>query len=312
MDRDIFQGSYGVVRRVTICGASFIPEWIEFVGKTMKVKTSLENWKERSIEALACPVDHSRVIKIQYLNMKTYESYSMWWNGGLLKNMREYDHSIAEVHKSEILHKPRLDYEARKNLVVYRKHHAYLAWALMCIVDVVHNHDVLHNDLNPNNVMLHFPQDRDGAIFIGVCDWEMATWTNEEAPSNYGRDSLEELVKHKEKYNYVGPELFHVQREQGTSLSPVRMAWKHRHTYLSESFLVDALAKKIYNHDSTSNLFQQNRDPNVVMRQFEVGLDALRKIDPAERSTITHVVNLLKSPLYNMATPNMYFRNTIT
>ena len=26
LDRDIFQGSYGVVRRVTICGTSFIPE----------------------------------------------------------------------------------------------------------------------------------------------------------------------------------------------------------------------------------------------------------------------------------------------
>ena len=74
------------------------------------------------------------------------------------------------------------------------------------------------------------------------------------------------------------------------------------HTYLLESFSVGALAKKIYHHDSTSNLFQQNRDPNVVMRWFEVGLDALTKIDPAERSTITHVVNLLKSPLYNMAT----------
>ena len=122
----------------------------------------------------------------------------------------------------------------------------------------MHKHDVLHNDLNPNNVMLHFPRDRDGVVFIGVCDWGMATWTNKEAPSNYGRDSLEELVKHKEKYNCAGPKLFHVRGEQGTSLSPMRMARKHTHTYLSESFSVDALAKKIYNHDSTSNLFQQN------------------------------------------------------
>ena len=72
-----------------------------------------------------------------------------------------------------------------------------------------------------------------------------------------------------------------------------------------------ALAKKIYNQDSTSNLFQQNRNPNVVMRRFEVGLDALTKIDPAERSTITHVVNLLKSPPYNMATPNICFCDTV-
>ena len=92
----------------------------------------------------------------------------------------------------------------------------------------------------------------------------------------------------------------------------MRVARKHRHTYHSKSFSVGALAKKIYNHDSTSNLFQQNHSPNVLMRQFELDLDALTKIDLAERSTITHVVNLLKSPPYNMATPNMCFRDTVT
>ena len=112
LDRNIFQGSYGVVQRVTICGASFIPEWIEFASKTMKAKNNLENQKERSIEALACPIDHPGVIKIQYLNM-TYESYSMWWNGGSLKNMKEYDYSVVEVHDSEILCKLGIDYEAR-------------------------------------------------------------------------------------------------------------------------------------------------------------------------------------------------------
>ena len=74
MDHQTFQGSYGVVRRVIIRSASFILEWIEFAGKTMKAKDSLENCKERSVEALACPVDHPGVIKIQYLNMRTYES----------------------------------------------------------------------------------------------------------------------------------------------------------------------------------------------------------------------------------------------
>ena len=54
--------------------------------------------------------------------------------------------------------------------MAYRKNRAYLAWALMCIVDIVHKHDVLHNDLNPNNVMLHFPRDRDDTIFIDVYD----------------------------------------------------------------------------------------------------------------------------------------------
>jgi hypothetical protein len=255
MDKDIFQGTYGVVRRVTIHGATFILSWIEWAGKTMKATNSLENRKERSIEALACPVDHPGVIKLQYLNMKTYESYSMWWNGGSFKNMRVYDFQVPDVHERTLLQTHGLDFEARKCLVVYRRHRVYLAWALMCIVDVVHKHDVLHNDLNPNNVMLHFPQDRKNTIFIGVCDWGMALWGVEDAPSNYGRDSMDEMNKHKAKYNCAGLELFHVRGQRGTSTSPMRMARKHRHTFLSEFFSVGALAKKIYHKDSISPLF---------------------------------------------------------
>ena len=157
MDHQTFQGSYGVVRRVIIRGASFIPDWIKFAGKTMNAKDSLENRKERSVEALACLVDHLGVIKIQYLNMQTYKSYSLWWNGGSIRDMRNYDKSVAEMHPNEIFGHPWLDFELLKRLVAYRKNCAYLAWALMCIVDIMHKHDVLHNNLNPNNIMLHFP-----------------------------------------------------------------------------------------------------------------------------------------------------------
>ena len=108
-----------MVRRVTIHGASLILEWFEFAGKTMKAKDSLENCV-CSIEALACLVDHFGVIKIQYLNMRTYESYSMWWNEGSLRNIRMYDKSMAKMHPSEILFLGGVDFESWKRLVVYR------------------------------------------------------------------------------------------------------------------------------------------------------------------------------------------------
>ena len=112
MDQQTFQGSYGVVQRVIICGASFILDWIEFAGKTMKAKDSLENRKEHSVKALACPVDHPGVIKIQYFNMWTYELYSLWWNGGSLRDMRNYDKSVAETHPNEILFHVGPDFES--------------------------------------------------------------------------------------------------------------------------------------------------------------------------------------------------------
>ena len=110
-----------MVRRVINHGASFIPDWIEFAGKTMKAKDSLENRKEHSVEALACPVDHPRVINIQYLNMQTYKSYSLWWNGGSLCDKRNYDKSVAEMHPNKILSHVGPDFESRKRLVAYRK-----------------------------------------------------------------------------------------------------------------------------------------------------------------------------------------------
>ena len=102
-DENVFKGTFGKVRKVTIRGAASIPEWIEFAGKTMKVEKNKENRLQRSAEALACPVDHLGVIKLLYLNTRMYESYSMWWNGGSLMNMMAYNRTIVETHEDEIL-----------------------------------------------------------------------------------------------------------------------------------------------------------------------------------------------------------------
>ena len=112
-DENVFEGTFEKVRKVTIRGAASIPEWIEFVGKTMKVAKNLHNRKERSVKALACPVDHPGVIKLLYLNTRTYELYSMWWNGGLFINMIAYDRIIVDTHESKILQSAGHDFEAR-------------------------------------------------------------------------------------------------------------------------------------------------------------------------------------------------------
>ena len=177
----------------------------------------------------------------------------------------------------------------------------------MCIVNVVHKQDVLYNDLNPNNVMLHFPQDRPGAVFIGICDWGMAIWIQEEAPSNYGKKAEEDLRKHRAKYYYAAPELFHVTGEWGMPQTPMRMAMVHKHTVKSESYSVEMLAKKVYRMDATSTLFQQNKDSSAIKVRFEQSLAELMCVDPIEQLTVTHVVHTLKGKPYFMETPNMCF-----
>ena len=115
---------------------------------------------------------------------------------------------------------------------------------------------MLHNDLNPNNVILHFPPDRVGAVFIGICDWGMATWIQKEALSNYGKKTEEDVWKHRAKYYCATPKLFHVTKERGMLQSPMQMVMAHKHIIKSESYSLEMLAKKIYKMDATSTLFQ--------------------------------------------------------
>jgi hypothetical protein len=127
-DNNHFEGGYGVVRMMEIHEVEAIPPYIEFAGKTMKLKDNLEHRKLWSTEALACPVDHPRIIKVMYLDRHTYKSFTLWWNGRSLFAMRHYDRKYKQdQHESELLRNPGPDYEARKRLVLYRKKHAYLA-----------------------------------------------------------------------------------------------------------------------------------------------------------------------------------------
>jgi hypothetical protein len=90
-DNNRFEGGHGVMRMVEIHEVEAIPPYIEFAGKTMKLKDNLEYRKSRSTEALACPVDHPGIIKVMYLDRRTYESFTLWWNGGSLFAMLHYD-----------------------------------------------------------------------------------------------------------------------------------------------------------------------------------------------------------------------------
>jgi hypothetical protein len=70
------------------------------------------------------------------------------------------------------------------------------------------------------------------------------------------------------------------------------------------------LAKQMYMGDSTSELFQKNRDPTSTRYRFEQALNELIAINPEERSTIVRVVNTLKGKPYYMEEPSMCYRQS--
>jgi hypothetical protein len=124
----------------------------------------------------------------------------------------------------------------------------------------------------------------------------------------YGKPNDTLLDETKKRYNWIAPKLFHLTGEQTSATSRRQAGKAHACTVLSNSYTVGMLAKKMYIGDSTSELFQKNRDPASTRYKFEQALNELTAINPEERSTIVHVINILKGKPYYMEEPSMCYR----
>ena len=74
----------------------------------------------------------------------------------------------------------------------------------------VHKKKILHNNIFPFNTLFHFPPDHVDRVYIGICDWGMATHFIEEVPSVYAYLEKEEMERNKNKCFWVAPELSYV------------------------------------------------------------------------------------------------------
>jgi hypothetical protein len=43
------------------------------------------------VEVLACPCKHPSVIKYLAIHLETMEAYTLWWNGGMIRKMFDYN-----------------------------------------------------------------------------------------------------------------------------------------------------------------------------------------------------------------------------
>jgi serine/threonine protein kinase len=79
--------------------------------------------------------------------------------------------SDKELHRARLLH-------------WFRNKQTGLAWALKYIMDELHKSPNLHNDISPGNILLHFPKE-ESQVYIGICNWGMATKSMEPMKSLY-------------------------------------------------------------------------------------------------------------------------------
>jgi serine/threonine protein kinase len=186
---DRVEGGYAKVQRVRISRMENLPSDIDFAGKLSKANDDFDQRNERSLEALACPILHVGVIKFWALHPNTMEAYMLWWNGGSLHSFwTKYNSKVSEAISYEDYHlvNAGLLLDDIDRVKAYWKNRVKLILSLLTIMDKCHAQNILHNDLSPSNIMLHFPLGKSENVYIGVCDWGMANHVKEKKASLYG------------------------------------------------------------------------------------------------------------------------------
>jgi hypothetical protein len=67
------------------------------VEKTPKTNDKWKTRKQCLVEVLACMCEHPSVIKFFAIHVKTMEAYTLWWNGGTLQEMLDYNTNYSPI-----------------------------------------------------------------------------------------------------------------------------------------------------------------------------------------------------------------------
>jgi hypothetical protein len=165
-------GGYGVVCKVQIERFDCIPSTIKLAMKTSKTYDKWKTCKQWSMEALAYPCKHPSVNRFLAIHIETMKAYTLWWNGGTLWEVLDYNTKYSPITNIRtLLRQGGLDMEGWTQLVTFRWNCVKLAWTFINIMNVIHHCKILHNYLSKDNTMLHFSLDKPNVVYICVCDW---------------------------------------------------------------------------------------------------------------------------------------------
>ncbi len=192
----------------------------------------------------------------------------------------------------------------------FRKKRTELAWALVHIMNAVHIAGHLHNDLSPDNIMFHFPED-ESRVYIGVCDWGMTTLATEPMKSLYTFTSEKERTEALAKRWWVDPEIAYLHKA-GADVEIIPM-----YSRKSEEYAVGKLAQKINAQCMTQVYFELQREtPHTTKfpfhefgRVFDLYLDRLCMPGENEHRSLAHVVHRFCGT-YHWPIPDEHFRRS--
>jgi serine/threonine protein kinase len=157
--------------------------------------------------------------------------------------------SVHITFQAAILIDSRDDYQkkldaGRRVEVFWKKGHE-LAWTILNTMNNIHHCHTLHNDVSPDNVMLHFPLNSKNKVFSGICDWTMAGNFNDFKESFYIHESQEARTRIMQHRWWVAPKLNYFLPPRGSTRN-VEIEWWPKFTPKSKTFVVGKIIQRIY------------------------------------------------------------------
>jgi Protein tyrosine and serine/threonine kinase len=316
------EGGYGTIQKCFIQNEPAIPSHWAFAAKTQKGDTAAARLIRFNAEAMALRSAHEGCIKWIAVHSEKNEGYTLWWNGGTIREMLRDEASFnrddvqATLHAA-ILLDSRDDYqkklEAAKRVEVFRKKRHELAWTFLNTMNNVHHCHTLHNDMSPDNILLHFPPDSNDKVYIGVCDWAMAGNFNDLKESLYIHESEEAKARMMRNRWWVAPKLNYVIPHAGSSRDP-DFERRPNFTPKSEAYAVGQIAYRIYGGNLSAEYFSKQRkvergdehfDAATMDLTFRRSLEQLFDPNPEQRPSLNRIVNRFMSGPFNWPVPNV-------
>jgi serine/threonine protein kinase len=202
---------YGEIGKVCISRMANIHSIVDFARLKSKTASKKANQNKRSVKALACPIEHPGVIKFWTINSQRMEAYTLWWNGRSVKSFWNINSKVSKaIEYQYILKKSHMTMQDIEKILAFRSKCAKLALSLIMTMTRVHKSKILHNDISPSNILLHFPLDHIDRVYIGLCDWGLASYIIEDVPLVYGYPTTVEMERNKKEPYWVAIELFYI------------------------------------------------------------------------------------------------------
>ena len=314
LERRTLRGGYATIKRVRIEGAPGIERHWEFAAKLSNQQSTRPDLAklEHQNESMAVRISHPGVIRYVAIHAHKYEGYAYWWNGGTLRQMFNLDNAYGDDIYARTLHAPLApeDVIEADRLCRFRKKRTELAWAFVIIMSEVHMSNNLHNDISPDNILLHFPLD-ESRVYIGVCDWGMTTFASEPMRSMYTFTSAAERNKTLAERWWVDPTIAYLhKRDADVEVIP-------QLTKTSEAYAVAKIAIRINKGNMSENYWKLQKVGETSVRfqrqeladVFGIYLNRLCTSDRDRAGGLSHIVTRFRDT-YNWPVPYEHFRSS--